>query len=122
VVLAELPGRVPQRLEQLGDRRIALLESDVHAGHADLAHAGAVDALAGDERRAACSAALLAVGVGEEHPLVGDAVDVRREVPHEPAAVAAQVRDADVVTPDDQDVRFGFRHGGPFDVASLQGA
>ena len=73
-------------------------------GHPDLGQPGAVDALAGDERRAAGRAALLAVGVGEPHPLVGDAVDVRRAVAHQPVAVAAQVRDADVVAPDDQDV------------------
>ena len=71
----------------------------------DLAQAGAVDALAGDERRPAGRAALLAVGVGEPHPLVGDPVDVRRAIAHQPVAVAAQVRDADVVAPDDDDVR-----------------
>ena len=50
-------------------------------------------------------AALLAVGVGEPHPLVGDPVDVRRPVAHQPVAVAAQVGDPDVVAPDDEDVR-----------------
>ena len=54
---------------------------------------------------AAGGAALLAVGVGEEHAFVGDAVDVGRPVAHQPVAVAAQVRDADVVAPDDEDVR-----------------
>ena len=110
VVLAELPRRVAQRLEQLGDGRVLLLQPDVHAGHPDLAHAGAVDALAGDERRPAGRAALLAVGIGEKHSLVGDPVDVGREVAHHAAAVATQVRDADVVAPDDEDVRFGVRH------------
>ena len=106
VVLAELPRRVAERLQQLRDRHVLGLEADVHAGHADLAQAGAVDALAGDERRAAGGAALLAVGVGEPHPLVRDPVDVRRPVAHQPVAVAAQVRDPDVVAPDDEDVRF----------------
>ena len=111
VVLAELAGRVPQWLEQLGDGRILLLQADVHAGHPDLAHAGAVHALPGDERRPARRAALLAVGIGEKHSLVGDPVDVGREVAHHSAAVATQVRDADVVAPDDEDVRFLVRHG-----------
>ena len=110
MVLAELAGRVTQRLEQLGDRRVLLLQADVHAGHPDLAHAGAVHALPGDERRPARGAALLAVGIGEKHSLVGDPVDVGREVAHHAAAVAAQVRDADVVAPDDENVRLGIRH------------
>ena len=51
VVLPELPRRIPERLEQLGDRRVLGAQPDVGAGDADLAQAGAVDALAGDERR-----------------------------------------------------------------------
>jgi hypothetical protein len=105
VVLAELPGRVAQRLEQLGDRDVLSLQPDVDAGHADLAQPGAKDALAGDERRAPRGAALLAVGVREPHPLVGDPVDVRRPIAHQPVAVAAEVGDPDVIAPDDQDVR-----------------
>ncbi len=110
VVLAELPRRVAERLQELGDRHVLGLEADGHAGNADLAQPGPVDALAGDERRAAGSAALLAVGVREAHPLVGDTVDVRRPVAHQAVAVAAQVRDPDVVTPDDEDVRLVLRH------------
>ena len=111
VVLAELAGRVAQRLEQLGDGRILGGPADVDAGHADLAHSGAVDALPADERRAARGAALLTVGIGEPHALVGDAVDVRRAIAHQAVAVATQVGDADVVAPDDQDVRLAVRHG-----------
>jgi hypothetical protein len=50
VVLAELPGRVAQRLEQLRDRDVLRLQPDVDPGHPDLAQPCAVDALAGDER------------------------------------------------------------------------
>ena len=117
VVLAELPGGVAERLQQLGDRHVLGLETDVHAGDADLAQTGAVHTLAGDERRAAGGAALLAVGVGEPHPLVRDPVDVRRPVTHQAVAVAAQVRNPDVVAPDDEDVRLvSLRH-----VSSLPG-
>jgi hypothetical protein len=105
VVLAELPGGVAERLEQLGDGRVLGLQPQRRRRDPDLGEAGAEHALAGDERRAPGGAALLAVGVGEPHALVGDAVDVGRPVAHQPVAVAAQVGDADVVTPDDQDVR-----------------
>jgi hypothetical protein len=53
---------------------------------------------------APCGAALLAVVVGEANALGRDPVDVRSPVAHEAFAVATQVADPDVVTPDDQDV------------------
>jgi hypothetical protein len=37
VVLAEMPGRVAQRLQQLGDRRILRPEADIGAGDSNLA-------------------------------------------------------------------------------------
>jgi hypothetical protein len=113
VVLAELPGRIAKRLEQLGDGGIVGRPSDVSAGHADLAHAGAVDALPTDERRAAGCAALLTIGVGESHTFVGNAVDVRGGVAHQAVAITTQIADPDVVAPDDQDVRPAFRHATP---------
>ena len=111
VVLAELAGGVAQRLEQFGNGGIFRLQPDVRAGHAHLGEAGAVGVLPGDEGGAAGGAALLAVRVGEAHPLVGDAVDVGGAIAHQPVAVAAQVGDADVVAPDDEDVRFSVWHG-----------
>ena len=110
VVLAVLAGRVPLPLEQLRDRRVLGRHADVRAGHPHLGQAGAVDALAGDEGRPAGGAALLTVGVREAHPLVGDAVDVGRAIAHQAVAVAAQVRDADVITPEHHDVRLAIRH------------
>ena len=110
VVLAELAGGVAQRLEQLGNGGVLRLQPDVRAGHAHLGEAGAVGVLPGDEGGAAGGAALLAVRVGEAHPLVGDAVDVGGAVAHQPIAVAAQVGDADVVAPDDEDVGFSVWH------------
>ena len=67
MVLAELAGGVAERLEQLGDGRVFLLQADRGAGHADLGQAGADRVLAGDEARAAGGAALLGVVVGEGH-------------------------------------------------------
>src|SRR5690606_38539319 len=93
------------RLEQFRDGRILRLQTYGGAGYADLRETRAVSALAGDEGSAAGGAALLAVRVREAHPLVRDAIDVGRTVAHQSVAVAAQVRDPDVVPPDHEDVR-----------------
>ena len=79
------------------------------AGQADLGEAGADRRLAGDEGGAAGGAALLAVPVGEQRALLGDAVDVGRPVAHHAVVVGADVELADVVAPDDEDVRLGRR-------------
>ena len=105
MVLAELARDITERLQELGDRGILLLQADVGAGHADLGEAGANGVLAGDERGAAGGAALLRVVVGERNALVADPVDVGRAIPHLPTAVVADVPPADVVSPQDQDVR-----------------
>jgi hypothetical protein len=114
VVLAELPCRITQWLEQLGDGGILGRPANVHTGDADFAHSGAIDALPADERCASGRAALLTVGIGKAHPLAGNAIDIRRAVTHHAIAVATQVADADVVSPDHQDVRLAIRHGTPF--------
>ena len=49
MVLPELPGRIPERFQQLRDRRILGLQTGRRCGYADLAQAGTEDALAGDE-------------------------------------------------------------------------
>ena len=106
VVLAELAGGVAQGFQQFGNGGILGPQAHVGSRHAHLAEAGAEDALAGDEGRAAGSAALLAVVVGEDHALVGDAVDVRGAVAHHALAVAAEVPHADVIAPEDENVGF----------------
>jgi hypothetical protein len=75
------------------------------AGQADLRQARADRRLAGDEGGAAGGAALLAVPVGEDRAFLADAVDVGRLVAHHAHVVGADVELADVVAPDDQDVR-----------------
>jgi hypothetical protein len=111
VVLAELRGRIPERLQQFGDSGILSGPTDIEARRTDLAHTGAVHALPADERRPSCGAALLAVGVGEPHPLVGDSVDVWRAIAHQAVAVATEIGDPDVVTPNHQNVGLPVRHG-----------
>src|SRR5262249_59669909 len=105
VVLAEVAADVAVRLEHFGDRRVLRLDAQRRPRQADLGQAGADRRLPHDERRAPGRAALLAVPVGEAGALPGDAVDVRRLVAHDAAVIAARVEPADVVTPDDEDVR-----------------
>src|SRR5690606_26750692 len=64
VVLAELASGVAERLEQLRQRRVILMESPVLAGKADAEHPGPEGMLTSDERRAARRARLLTVGIG----------------------------------------------------------
>ena len=106
MVLAELTGGVAERLQHFRDGRVFRVQSDRCAGHADLGQAGADRVLTGDEARAAGRAALLAVPVGEGRPFLRDAVDVGGLVAHHALAVMADVPIADVVAPDDEDVRF----------------
>jgi len=104
VVLPELPRRVAVVLQELRDRGVLRREPDGGRGETHLGEPCSEAALAGDERRPTGGAALLAVRVGEAHPLVRDPVDVRGAIPHQAVAVAAQVRDPDVVAPDHEDV------------------
>src|SRR6218665_3466452 len=77
--------------------------------HPDLREAGPEACLAGDERRAAGGAAVLGVVVGEQQAFLRDSVDVRRLVADEPVRVGAEVRLADVVAEDHEDVRLLLR-------------
>ena len=74
-------------------------------GKPDLGQPGANAVLAGEERRAAGGARLLAVIVQELDALAADAVDVRRLVAHQAVGVGADVGNADIVAEDDEDVR-----------------
>ncbi len=110
MVLPELTRGVPERLQQLSDRGVFLLQSDGGAGHADLRQPRADRVLAADEAGAAGSAALLAVPVGERRAFLGDAVDVGGLITHHALAVVADIPVADVVAPDDQKIRFVCSH------------
>ena len=122
MVLAELRGRIAQRLEQFGDRRVFLGQADRGGRQSDFGQPGAQAVLTGDERRPSGRAALLAVVVGETHALLGDAVDIGRPVAHQPVAVAAQIGNADIVAPDHDDVRLGCCSGSShLDLLSLVG-
>ena len=91
MILAELARRVPLVLEASSDRYQLLIHADGSAGNSDLGQTGTVDALAGDKRRPAGSAALLSIGIDKHHAFFGKTVDVGRLVTHKPMAVTTEV-------------------------------
>ena len=112
VVLAELPGGVAERLEQLGDGRIFRLQAERGARWPDLGQAGANRRLSGDEGGAAGRTGVLPVPGLEARAFGRDAVDVGRAVAHHAIVVATAVPPADVVAPNDQEVGLCSLHRG----------
>jgi hypothetical protein len=55
-------------------------------------------------------AALLSIPVSEKRAFFGDAVNVLGAVSHDSVVVRADIEPADIVTPDDQNVRFLICH------------
>ena len=104
MVLAELPGRIAERLQHFGDRRILGAQADVRARQANLREAGADRRLAGDERGSSSSAALLPVPVGEHRAFATDAIDVGRVIAHQAVVIDARIEPSDVIPEDDEDV------------------
>src|ERR1700730_1330522 len=119
VVLANLRGRIPQGLEQRGDSGVFLVQTNGGGRQTDFGQPRAQPMLTGDERRSSGRAALLAVAVGKTHALLGDPVDVGRAIAHQPVAVAAQVGDADIIAPDDDDIWFSCSRSSHSDLLSL---
>ena len=106
MVFAELAGGVAERLEQFSDGRVFRLKSDGSAGHSYFGQTGAQRVLAADEGCTSSGAALLPVVVGEGDAFLGDAVDVRGPITHHAPAEVTDVPDADVIAPENQNVRF----------------
>jgi hypothetical protein len=72
---------------------------------ADFQQPGADRGLPGHESCASGGAALLAIPVGEQCTLRGNAIDIGRLVAHHAVVVGADVELADIIAPDDHDVR-----------------
>ena len=105
MVLAELPGGVAKVLEQAANRGIKLAHAHRRAGKTHLGQAAADAMLASQERGSTGGARLLAIIVKKLDALTSDAIDARGLIAHQAVRIGADVRDADIVTPDDQDVR-----------------
>src|SRR4051812_5134231 len=105
VVLAKLSGAIAEIFEQAADRGIELAHAHWCTGKAHLGKAAANAVLAGQERGATGGAGLLAVVMQELDPLAPDAVDVGGLVAHQAVRVGADIRDADIVAPDYENVR-----------------
>ena len=82
VVLAELAGRIAERLEQLGDSRVSLGMPSFAPGRPTLVRPVRIGDCPVMNAARPGRAALLAVPVGENRAFIGDAVDVRRLVAH----------------------------------------
>ena len=104
VIFAELTGGITPGLEHLGDSDIPILDPQIGTGQAHFGQACAKPGLARDKGRAPRRAALVAVVVGKAHALFGNAVDIRRAIAHDPVAVGADIGNADIVAPDDQNI------------------
>ena len=104
MVLAELAGHIAQRLQEIRNGRIFLLHAFGRTRKAHLCEAGADRRLTSDEGGASRRTALLAIPVGEKRTLLRDLVDIGRSVAHHPTVIGADVKLADVVAPDYQNV------------------
>lgn len=76
--------------------------------------------LAEHEGGAAGGTGLLGVGVRENGAFPGDTVDIGRAVAHQAAVISADVVDADVIAPDDEDVRLLFLGLCPMEIGHNQ--
>jgi hypothetical protein len=106
MVFAKLTGGISQRLRNLGDRSIDLSRSirdRLRQTHPR--QPGTKGTLAGDKSGAAGGAALLAVIVGRQRAFLGKPIDVRRALAHDARVIRADIRPADSVGHDDENIR-----------------
>jgi len=106
MVFADLGRGVTERLEELGDRCILVLDTLLGCRKADLQETGAEWRLTKNERGPSGCAGLLRVVIGEQCAFTGDPINVGRAAAHHAAVVGADVPDADIVRHDHDDVRF----------------
>src|SRR5580704_12167846 len=97
MVLTELTGRVPHRLEDKRGGHRLLRHTDVGAGLANRGEPGAQRYLPGDEVGAAGRAARLRVVISKAHALGCELVEVRRFAGHDALVIGADIEPADIV-------------------------
>ena len=105
VILAKLSRSVAKRLQCLRNRDVPCLQTLRRARDSYLGQPCAPGGLPRNKRRASRSAAILRIVIGEQHPFLRNAIDVRRVKTHHPQAVSADVRLTNIITEDDKDVR-----------------
>src|SRR5262249_2862711 len=108
-VLAKLASRVTKILEQATCGWIQLAHTHRRTGKADLGESGANAMLTSEKRGAPGRTRLLTVVMEELDTLATDAVNIRSFVTHQALGIGAQVRNADVVAPDYEDVGLASR-------------
>ena len=106
MILTELASGIALRFERRGDRASLCWYADLGTSLADRRHAGADRQFAHDEVRATRRATRLSVIIGEQHPFLGELVEVRRPPGHQSTMVSANVPHADVIAHDEHDVWF----------------
>ena len=105
VVFSKLCGGITHRFEHFRDCRVFCIQPLISAWQTDFTVAGPGDALPGNEGGSACSTTLFGVIVGKHHAFTGKAVNVGSLVPHDTMRIGADVAPADVIAPDNDDVR-----------------
>src|SRR5215472_17922339 len=105
MVLAELTGCIAERLEQVSNSRIFRLKSDCRSWHSDFGQAGAEWVLAADEGCTAGGTTLLAVVVGEGTALFGNPINVGGVITHHAVAEMTNIPRANIIAPQDKDIR-----------------
>ena len=124
MIFAELTGEIALGFEDGGDGGIFLFHALWGAWEADFSEAGADGSLASDEGGAAGGAALLAIPVGEKGAFFGEAIDIGGFVAHHAEVIGADIKGADVVAPDDENIgflRFCIGEGGEANEAEGEG-
>ena len=110
MILAELTGRVAHGLKRCGNGHSLFWYTDRRARLADGGHACAnwqfTSNEVGPSRRTAC----FGVVVGETHPLSGELVEVGCTTGHHTLMISTDVKPADVIAHDDNDIRFFGRY------------
>ena len=105
VILAELATGITERFQQFSQRRVFRLNAEVSARDAHLGQSSANGVLARDKCGASSGAALLAIIVSKDYPLIGDAIDIGCVVTHHAQTIATDIPVADIIAPNHEDIR-----------------
>src|SRR6516225_1272924 len=106
MILAELGRNIALLVEQIGNRRRPVGNSLRRTRHADGKQARPERVLSENERGASGCAALLGISIREERAFLSYAVNVGRVITHQTQVISTDVRVANVIPPDDENVRF----------------